>query len=110
MEDSPVHSQLEESQRLDTESTELENLAIEYLSRYAIALALTQYILLNIRESYVQKFDTNRADLSGAYAENASFSYSIHNIVSPNSLAAAFTNYGELQRFASRKSSRNLCT
>lgn len=60
---------------------------------------------------YVRTFDTNRAELEGAYAHNALFSYSVHEHVSipRNSVAAAFTKPGAaVYRFAPRKGSRNL--
>ncbi|THH10748.1 hypothetical protein EW145_g1109 [Phellinidium pouzarii] len=76
----------EESRR----ASELEDMSVDFLKRYA------------------ETFDTDRKDLASAYASDASFSYCIHDIVSLNSLAAAFTNPGEVQRFAPRKGSRNL--
>ncbi|KAI5124219.1 hypothetical protein M0805_005069 [Coniferiporia weirii] len=74
----------------DRKALELEDMAVEFLKKYA------------------ETFDTNRASLADAYTSDAAFSYCVHDIVSPNSLAAAFTNPGEVQRFAPRNGSRNL--
>ncbi|KAL5513019.1 hypothetical protein ACEPAH_3417 [Sanghuangporus vaninii] len=79
---------------LERQATELEDLAIEFLRKY------------------VRTFDTNRAELSGAYAHNALFSYSVHEHtnVPRNSVAEAFTSpsAAAVHRFAPRKGSRNL--
>lgn len=107
MEDSSTHPKHDEVQTVDVESAELEDRAVEYISR--CAAALTFNVMFSEHEiSYVRTFDTNRAALSGAYVRNATFSYCIHDIISPNSLAAAFTSYNEMHRFAPRKGSRNL--
>lgn len=60
--------------------------------------------------SYAEAFDTDRDSLVHAYAPDASFSYCIHDIIAPGSVAAAFATSSDLRRFAPRKSSRNLCT
>ncbi|KAL5537083.1 hypothetical protein ACEPAF_906 [Sanghuangporus sanghuang] len=85
---------ISEKEELERQATELEDLAIEFLRKY------------------VRTFDTNRVELSGAYAHNALFSYSVHEHtnVPCNSVAAAFTNLSAaaVHRFAPRKGSRNL--
>ncbi|KAL5531490.1 hypothetical protein ACEPAG_4367 [Sanghuangporus baumii] len=85
---------ISEKESLEKQATELEDLAIEFLKKY------------------VRTFDTNRAELSGAYAHNALFSYSVHEYctVPHNSVAEAFTSpsAAAVHRFAPRKGSRNL--
>ncbi|KAL5492228.1 hypothetical protein ACEPAI_3675 [Sanghuangporus weigelae] len=85
---------ISEKENLEKQTTELEDLAIEFLKKY------------------VRTFDTNRAKLSGAYAHNALFSYSVHEhcTVPRHSVAEAFTSpsAATVHRFAPRKGSRNL--
>ncbi|KAH8116249.1 hypothetical protein DFH11DRAFT_1579573 [Phellopilus nigrolimitatus] len=79
----------EEAEELNRQACELEDMAVDFLKRYA------------------ETFDTDRSALASAYASDASFSYCVHDFFSLNMLAAHFTISG-VQRFVARKGSRNL--
>ena len=66
----------------------------------------TYFYVYDIR--YITAFDSDRTALKNAYSNSAQFSYKIHDVVSQNTVAAAFLPLSEVERFVSRKGDRNL--
>ena len=95
------------AQETQDESQRLEDMAIEYLEKYVFSYQL-RFTTKRRCFRFARCYDTDRALLGDAYADNATFSYSIHDLIEPNSLAAAFMDKKRLERLAPRKFARNI--